>query len=93
MQLTISQPVIVQVVRGHVLDDWGGAYLCRFHNLFSFKWNYVDQTFYDGVIWLQITGETNRNTKKPKVFCDERGKICTATSACVCWTKGRKKPH
>lgn len=56
MQLTIIQHVIMQVVRGHVLD--GGGYLRRFDNLFSSKWN-VDQTFYDGVIWLQITRETN----------------------------------
>lgn len=48
MQLTTSQPVIVQVFRGHVLDEWGGRI---FADLFSFKWNYVDQTFYDGVIW------------------------------------------
>lgn len=55
------------------ISVWGGGCI-RFHNLFSFNWNYVDQTFYDGVIWLQITGETKRNTKKAKVFCEERGK-------------------
>lgn len=47
-----------------MLDEWGGGYLRRFDNLFSFKWNYVDQTFSNGVIWLQMTGETIRNTKK-----------------------------